>query len=233
MSPHAKHTPVLSLNDLWEAMPPDVQRKTSLHDLKRICDNLARSGMSAHGGFSDEYPPTCWMEKPKPPVCMCCNGHGEIGGLLPNGGGYDSEPCPDCNHAKHTMKTNFTPAPWEAVRDHPDKRTAEGMISIYPVSRSMFGSKDSTLSIADMYNCETEEQVANAHLIAASPALFEALKEALPIVVASAQRLHEEADREDNRMESAKIELRAQMADVIAKKIRAALASAQPEAPTE
>lgn len=30
------------------------------------------------------------------PACMTCNGHGMIGGLLPNGGGYESDPCPDC-----------------------------------------------------------------------------------------------------------------------------------------
>lgn len=28
----------LSLTKLWEAMPPDVQRKVSLHDLKRTVD---------------------------------------------------------------------------------------------------------------------------------------------------------------------------------------------------
>ena len=28
--------------------------------------------------------------------CLTCNGHGMIGGLLPNGGGYESHPCPDC-----------------------------------------------------------------------------------------------------------------------------------------
>lgn len=31
------------------------------------------------------------------PVCQTCNGKGMVGGLLPNGGGYDGEPCPDCN----------------------------------------------------------------------------------------------------------------------------------------
>lgn len=32
----------------------------------------------------------------KVPLCDYCNGHGMVGGLLPNGGGYDGEPCPDC-----------------------------------------------------------------------------------------------------------------------------------------
>ncbi|WP_042295864.1 hypothetical protein [Paraburkholderia bannensis] len=31
------------------------------------------------------------------PTCEKCGGHGMIGGLLPNGGGYDGEECPDCS----------------------------------------------------------------------------------------------------------------------------------------
>lgn len=30
------------------------------------------------------------------PACMTCSGHGMVGGLLPNGGGYQADPCPDC-----------------------------------------------------------------------------------------------------------------------------------------
>lgn len=30
------------------------------------------------------------------PACMTCSGHGMVGGLLPNGGGYEADPCPDC-----------------------------------------------------------------------------------------------------------------------------------------
>lgn len=30
------------------------------------------------------------------PVCGTCTGHGEIGGLLPGDGGYQSDPCPEC-----------------------------------------------------------------------------------------------------------------------------------------
>lgn len=30
----------VTIRELWNAMPRDVQRKTSCHDLKRICDNL-------------------------------------------------------------------------------------------------------------------------------------------------------------------------------------------------
>lgn len=29
--------------------------------------------------------------------CDCCEGRGEVGGLLPNGGGYHTEPCPHCH----------------------------------------------------------------------------------------------------------------------------------------
>lgn len=31
------------------------------------------------------------------PTCLTCGGHGMIGGLLPSGGGYDSEDCPECS----------------------------------------------------------------------------------------------------------------------------------------
>lgn len=30
------------------------------------------------------------------PACMTCSGHGMVGGLLPNGGGYQADPCHDC-----------------------------------------------------------------------------------------------------------------------------------------
>lgn len=32
----------------------------------------------------------------KVPLCEYCNGHGLIGGLLPAGGGYESEICKEC-----------------------------------------------------------------------------------------------------------------------------------------
>lgn len=38
----------------------------------------------------------CRLERESPPTCQTCNGKGMIGGLLPNGGGYDGQPCPDC-----------------------------------------------------------------------------------------------------------------------------------------
>lgn len=31
-----------------------------------------------------------------PAECRTCSGHGMVGGLLPNGGGYRADPCPDC-----------------------------------------------------------------------------------------------------------------------------------------
>jgi len=31
---------IITINKLWDAMPRDVQRKISLHDLRRIVDNL-------------------------------------------------------------------------------------------------------------------------------------------------------------------------------------------------
>lgn len=40
----------------------------------------------------------------KVPLCDHCNGHGMVGGLLPNGGGYDGQPCPDCTAPKPTAE---------------------------------------------------------------------------------------------------------------------------------
>lgn len=53
----------------------------------------------------------CRLERESPPTCQTCNGQGMIGGLLPNGGGYDSEPCPDCAAPKPTAEDS------SAVRD--------------------------------------------------------------------------------------------------------------------
>ncbi len=36
----SKRRAEITIQELWNAMPRDVQRKTSCHDLKRICDNL-------------------------------------------------------------------------------------------------------------------------------------------------------------------------------------------------
>jgi hypothetical protein len=42
------------------------------------------------------------------PVCGACNGYGMIGGLLPNGGGYDGEPCPECCEARRDRGQEIT-----------------------------------------------------------------------------------------------------------------------------
>lgn len=42
--------------------------------------------------------------------CCTCEGHGMIGGLLPAGGGYESEPCPDCSPKGGNDEANI-PAP--------------------------------------------------------------------------------------------------------------------------
>lgn len=39
----------VSIERLWSAMPPDVQRKISCHDLKRICDNLNSENSESSG----------------------------------------------------------------------------------------------------------------------------------------------------------------------------------------
>ena len=36
------------------------------------------------------------MTDPKTTECPDCEGRGEIGGLLPDGGGYQNDPCPTC-----------------------------------------------------------------------------------------------------------------------------------------
>lgn len=38
-------------------------------------------------------------------ACDCCDGRGEVGGLLPDGGGYQTDPCPYCDG------TGIQPAP--------------------------------------------------------------------------------------------------------------------------
>ena len=43
------------------------------------------------------------------PACMTCSGHGMVGGLLPNGGGYQADPCPKCT----------VPAPAEVLMPKP------------------------------------------------------------------------------------------------------------------
>ncbi|WP_423454343.1 hypothetical protein [Ottowia sp. VDI28] len=45
---------------------------------------------------------TCAMRAGEP-KCLTCNGHGMIGGLLPGDGGYDGQPCPECNTAPPTV----------------------------------------------------------------------------------------------------------------------------------
>jgi hypothetical protein len=44
--------------------------------------------------------------------CRTCNGHGMVGGLLPNGGGYQSDQCPECSDS--------APAPAEVPMPEPD-----------------------------------------------------------------------------------------------------------------
>lgn len=45
--------PVIGVKELWDAMPRDVQRKISLHDLKRIADNLSSENAEpSHGSTS-------------------------------------------------------------------------------------------------------------------------------------------------------------------------------------
>ena len=72
--------------------------------------------------------------------------------------------------AKHT------PGPWIICRDHPDPKTAAGMISIKSESQSR---GESSLEIAMLF-CASHgsEGEANARLIAAVPDMLAALKAA-------------------------------------------------------
>lgn len=51
-------------------------------------------------------------------TCTGCNGRGEVGGLLPNGGGYDSEQCPFCkgSGATPTASGDMVSVPREPTR---------------------------------------------------------------------------------------------------------------------
>lgn len=92
------------------------------------CRNMARKfagafldgAFVAMGGWEPAQPPAvaegcgacgdgcndqgCRLERESPPTCQTCNGKGMIGGLLPNGGGYDGEPCPDCSAPQATAE---------------------------------------------------------------------------------------------------------------------------------
>lgn len=72
----------------------------------------------------------CRLERESPPTCQTCNGQGMVGGLLPNGGGYDGQPCPDCTAPHATAEDSSVvgddvavpePHPYAGKRKgHPD-----------------------------------------------------------------------------------------------------------------
>lgn len=78
-----------------------------LDAIRRLDKKAAADGCQGQG---------CRLERESPPTgktgktcetcktCKTCNGHGMIGGLLPNGGGYDGEPCPDCSAPQATAE---------------------------------------------------------------------------------------------------------------------------------
>ncbi len=81
--------------------------------------------------------------------------------------------------------TNWTKGPWHVVDDHPDGACYE----IRPMNMGGFGFG---LGMATVYRVDEARDVANAHLIAAAPELYEALESimlnASPRALSSVQR---------------------------------------------
>lgn len=50
-------------------------------------------------------------------ACQTCDGRGEVGGLLPGDGGYQTDPCPTCSQSdarvKHKVTCNLFPDPFD------------------------------------------------------------------------------------------------------------------------
>lgn len=68
--------------------------------------------------------PECRHREPAPAECRTCSGHGMVGGLLPNGGGYESTPCPACTApapAKVSMPERLADAIVREVAELPDR----------------------------------------------------------------------------------------------------------------
>jgi hypothetical protein len=73
-----------------------------------------------------------------------------------------------------------TPGPWVVAHDHPDEETRKSLAFIRPTSANSYDGE----SIADIYCCGGDtKREANARLIAAAPALLEALRAMLDCYV--------------------------------------------------
>jgi hypothetical protein len=48
------------------------------------------------GPLGKDEPVIYWMPLPKPPLCLMCNGRGEIGGFVNAESGYQTDICPAC-----------------------------------------------------------------------------------------------------------------------------------------
>jgi len=73
---------------------------------------------------------------PAPTPCTGCSGHGMVGGLLPNGGGYDSEECPFCKGSG----TEAAPAAVPKWIDDPHDIEQGQMLNPAWLSANGFGS---------------------------------------------------------------------------------------------
>lgn len=107
----------------------NLYRRTTVRD---VAEGFARQGRRVIAQYDAAQPPAvaegcgacgdgckgqgCRLERESPPTCQQCNGKGMIGGLLPNGGGYDGEPCPDCTAPKPTAEDSSA-VPGNAAQD--------------------------------------------------------------------------------------------------------------------
>jgi len=80
-APAAPGIDLADLADTWVRSNPDP--KMTVRQALNMCARSLRDALID--------------ASPKGGTCGTCNGHGMVGGLLPAGGGYESEPCPDCS----------------------------------------------------------------------------------------------------------------------------------------
>lgn len=104
--------------------------------------------------------------------------------------------------------SQHTPGPWKFHRPHPETDTAALYIEVTGVNGGAFGDWSSS-PIACLYSAPSgETQEANARLIAASPTMLEALKEANAVWSANRGRLIEANDTRGRMVEEAFIKVR-------------------------
>ena len=86
-------------------MAPGKQRDTAAKEY---------AGMLAAAPTPDQFRDAAKMMAVQP-ACMNCSGHGMVGGLLPSGGEYQADPCPDCTAPAPAA----VPMPEPVVQNYP------------------------------------------------------------------------------------------------------------------